>query len=703
MPSNLTGLNSVDRAVPPAAGSVGRGEAAPSYALTRIAPVEPGATPGAVPGSSPASPPAGSPLGRSGLDLLDLLSTTDLVAARAPTGAVAMEVGLESARNWLLRNLPGDALAALDGVWERARRTEEGWYLRSGALTVLGLPGECDRVAEAGLGVHPNSAALRFVQSLARVAVGDLAGARAVLQPALARVPGSPALQIQAALIGARQGDAATAKALLDKFEQQWPEHQAVVWGRSALRAIVADATRQPPRATAARQNTARQTPVDWPAADAAGTVRAGGRTLTPAWMDVFGGATAGDVDAATRARANSTNASPTQASPTELAASASALGVGASDAAAQNSATHDVAAAALERFGARVAVGSANDIARDARMLLRAFSAGGTLSAATSAEQAHAARVVLTAFLSVASGERAEVPTTVRTLVEQLIPLMQEQRVADAERLMRRQSALAREPIGRLILSVSRGASPELDAMLPRAGAPGLSSADAIASGGAKSGAASPNGANANANATVNTTSNTPSNAGATIAAAYARADGFVIRGDADRGPVVPVRIGLSLLEETSAQRAAMGNSTPRSVNVLSPTNGAERGLVLTPRGALASDPLFGDVPPGPMSVPDAESSLSGWGAARAAAEVLPAPSHDAGTGIRVAALLCVAVAGGALVTGHGAIALGLAAGAVWLGLRRSGGSAASERDDRSDVATGRRVETPHDGSRSQ
>ena len=86
----------------------------PSTALVPLDPLSP----------QPTAAPA-HPLGRSGIDLLDILATTDAVATRGPTGAVALEVGLEHARGALLRNLPGDALAALDGVWERARKT--GW------------------------------------------------------------------------------------------------------------------------------------------------------------------------------------------------------------------------------------------------------------------------------------------------------------------------------------------------------------------------------------------------------------------------------------------------------------------------------------------------------------------------------------------------------------------------------------------------
>ncbi|MFO0205060.1 MAG: hypothetical protein ACK54L_02735, partial [Betaproteobacteria bacterium] len=81
------------------------------------------------------------------MELSDLLLTADILEQRDGVAPVALEMGLEGARAALLRHQPGDALAALERVWSTAQRSEEGWYLRSGALTVMGLPGEGDRIA----------------------------------------------------------------------------------------------------------------------------------------------------------------------------------------------------------------------------------------------------------------------------------------------------------------------------------------------------------------------------------------------------------------------------------------------------------------------------------------------------------------------------------------------------------------------------
>ncbi len=576
VPSDVSGPSAVERRALPsvsgasvagsaATGPIGPGPTAPPGALTRVAPVDPHVS------NEPSQP-----LGRSGLDLFDLLATTDVVAGRQATGPVALEVGLEQARGALLRNLPGDSLAALDSVWQGARRTEEGWYLRSGALTVMGLPGECERVAGEGLAARPESLALRFLQSFARLALGDVGGARAALLPALQRAPHDPLLLVQQSLVMARQGDGRGAEALLSRLSSHDPGHPAIAWGRAALRSLSADVARQQ----------SRLTPSDWPAAVT--DRRAGsGHPMPGAVYD------ADDImPMATAPRATTPTASTAEIEPAERPAERTPT---------------DVTAAALERFGARVAMRPSAEVAREARLLMRAFSAGGTLATAVNAEQAHAARVVLATFLGVASGEGAETPAPVRAMIEQLVPLLRQGRSDDAQRVVRRHSAQARQPIGRLLESVIRGAMTSESreaARTPEAGLP-------------------------------------------------------AVRGESEHGPVVPVRLGLALIEESAASRAA-ADATP------------SKRMPTTP--ALVAGTDAGDVfdAASPRAVANVELSGEGWGAARGA----PQDSADwsAGAGVRAVALVCVALAMTALVTGHGAIAIGLAVGAVWLGVRRGG-----------------------------
>lgn len=176
---------------------------------------------------------------RTPIDVSDINSTA---------AGHAVECALDSARVALLGQSPGDALAALDLMWDHAQHTEDGWYLRSGALIVLGLPGEGERVACEGVGVRPASTALRFIQSLARSALGDLAGARASLGAALQRLPSDPLLLVQQAVLQSRQGDDDAAEASLQIAARRLAlDHPALAYGLGMVRSsITSRACEQP-------------------------------------------------------------------------------------------------------------------------------------------------------------------------------------------------------------------------------------------------------------------------------------------------------------------------------------------------------------------------------------------------------------------------------------------------------------------------
>ena len=190
------------------------------------------------------------PLSRSGLPLDALFETADLLETREPLPRGATAMGLAQARTALLRQLPGDALAALDDVWSGAQRSEEGWYLRAGALTVLGLPGEGERVASEGLDLRPTSLALRYLQSVTRAMTGDWSGARAALTNALDAAPEDPVLRLQQAVVLARQGHLSDASEIVAAVQQQFVDHPAVGWARAVLRTVATDRARRESRET---------------------------------------------------------------------------------------------------------------------------------------------------------------------------------------------------------------------------------------------------------------------------------------------------------------------------------------------------------------------------------------------------------------------------------------------------------------------
>ncbi len=606
----------------PASGSAGVAgtssvaRVAPARALVPIAPTEPRA----------ANPLSGTPLGRSGLDLADLLGTQDSVAARQRTPSVALEVGLERARGALLRNLAGDALAALDLVWEGARRTEEGWYLRGSALTVLGLPGESDRIAQEGLHARPGSTALRFLQSLARLALGDVAGARHALQPALQTAPNDPLLLVQQAVVQARQGDSRAADALLQRVMRMMPDHPALDYGRAAVRAATADVTRSVSRATP---------PLGQSVHDAYGPADGDG-----AWPDMGLAPSPADdavvtVDAALVERAG------------------------------------DVVDGALERFGARLLHANENDVAREGRLLVRAFSAGGTLASACSAEQAHAARGLLTAVVGVLLGESGEGAPPLRALLQQIIGALRDGRTVDAERALRRAGAVAREPTVRLLQLLVGSALAHSTAATGPIGQE-LRSTDGRG---------------------------TPANSGVAVQrVVHGVVQGIVqgvVQGPSEVTPLVPVRLGLALLTETAEERFASRGLVP------SPSMSGQPAAVWQAAWQATDTAPLGQVTGSYRAVPGHHDVGEGWGAAQATAALhttRPRTDLRSGAGVRAVALLCVGLAAAALSTGNSVVAIALGIGAAWLALRRSSSRRRSSRSRSSSVSSGGRADGPRD-----
>lgn len=599
-------------------------------------PMAPGADqvgPGGPTGPRPHGPPtpstgtpASEPLSRSGLDLADLLGTKDVLASRAPTGSVALDMGLERARTALLRNTPSEALSALDAVWDGAQHAEEGWFLRGGALAVQGRPEESALVVEEGLRQRPNSVALAFLLSVARVAVGNLIGAREALAAVAKRPTKDPLVLLQLALISAREGDASTADALLAKLEATNHDHPAVLWGRSALRGILAEAARsrgartnRPGATRAADAEAGSATIVDGEVNDlpsnsshrrdahrsdahrsdpraAPSSMERDQDDAAHDWLTEEGeaplyDATAFDASVLDIADAELIHEAETPDYATMPATSGTASRAGDSDHAGT-----DVATAALERFGAKVATASEYELTREARLLLRAFSAGGTLASVVNPEQAHAVRTVLTMLLETTTGDVTTTPPAVRALMRELVPQMRQGRGREAERLLRDEGAYVGEPIARTLTAMLRG-------VLPIADDASWESEDG------------------------------------------AETDRIVSAArDAERRPLLAVRLGLGLIEETAAMRSAHRTPTPR-------------------HAMLAVEP---DV------LSELAARLFGATGAPETADPDQPPQRGTGTGGRLLVLIFGALAVVALAVGYWqvGVVVGLVAG--WLALRQ-------------------------------
>lgn len=652
MPPDVTGVNG-------AAGGVPLPPSAPVRPVgppRAVVPVEK-TGPRAIPG-------ANSPLGRSGVSLVDLLFSPDVVETRSAVAPVAMEMGMEQARGQLLRQRPSESLVALDAVWARAQHSEEGWYLRSGALTVLGLPGEGERVAAEALVSRPASLALRLVQSVARALMGDLSGARAALAPALETAPDDPVLTAQQAVVLARQGHLDDARHELDRLSVLYADHPAFVWARTAIRSAQADRTRR------------ESMPLRDPVSDH-GTL--------PDGTDAFvADASVADAAVADAAAADAAVADMPDDLADNLKGTATDRVVDDmpdvdADPIAVWRGSGDVLESAFGRLGARMAAMGPDDVVRTARLLMRACSSGGALASACTPEQAHAARSVLSSLMVVVQGDEGS-PSPITPLVSQLWPLLRgvagdesalirggsdrDRRLEEATRVLRRQGSAIPAPARRLLevlvdaiawhTSREAGSDGAIDpaySAAPRAAAAPRASAARTES---------------------------------------APTDPLVFeRDDRESGPLVPVRLGLSLLTDTPATRA-VERTLERSIVVEGTGAGGGAvgaGAAGLPDGATgavagaAAQAPFRRTPGGTVVIGDdlvgAELSGAGWGAAREAAYAAGA-ANSRGDGGRspsfasIAAAMCVVAALGAAANGASLVAAVLVGGALWLGSRR-------------------------------
>ena len=601
MPPDIPGIGAVSRLLPsPSIGSVvppglsPPGPVGPVTPSTSAAPV--------APTNARASSAPSSPLARSGLDLLDIFGTTDVLVEREAVAPVALDVGLETARGALLRGLAAESLATLDGVWERAQRTEEGWYLRCGALTVLGLPGEAERVSTQALALKPSSVALNFIQSLARLASGDIAGARAAIATAAEQQPADAVLLMQQVIVFARQGNPGEAERLLQQGVWLFPDHPAVDFARAALRSIAADQTRHSSRGAVSGEHGAQ-------ARDDFGPT-GGGRLSGPAPFasgdhEVFAMFGAAPRNVADRALAG---AAETSAAETDLSIPP-----------AVGDAPGNVAERALARLGARLATLSVIDAVREGRMLIRAFSAGGTMAGACAPEQAHAARGVLAAMLftlnSGSGAPRVAVGASpLEALIAQWLPLMQTERYDDASRVLRRFDASIPEAQRRLLAACTQR---PMDIAARDRESPTVS----FGTGEYEA----------------------------------------IVQGEPARGPLIPVRLGLALLEERATDRPLQSVS-----------GWVDRSLALDRGGSAPYLGSPGEVTPLHADVGSLEADGRGWGVAMTVSAYQPRP-RDEGAGMRIAALLCVVIAAGAATSGSNAVAVAFGIGAALLALRRS------------------------------
>ena len=302
-----------------------------------------------------------------------------------------------------------------------------------------------------------------------------------------------------------------------------------------------------------------------------------------------------------------------------------------------------------MTRLGARFATLSVRDVIHEGRALVRAFSAGGSMAGACTPEQAHAARGVLTAIVSALghngrTKRAADSASPLAVLLSQWLPMMQEERFEDAARLLRRLGESIPDAQRRLLAACAQS---------PLEAPPRDDREPAVLSGVGEYDAP--------------------------------------VQGEQVKGPLLPVRFGLGLLEERAPERSRdRSGASPRGSGDLDRAEWSR-----TPTSAPMAEPIWGS------QANETPRAQSGWIDRPQALLLHEAMTHeamahqamsreamtrevmtgratpngvDAGGGVRIEALLCVIVAAGAGMSGAGAVAVAFGLGAAWLGLRRGG-----------------------------
>ncbi len=550
-------------------------------------------------------------LGRSGIDVLQLLTDGDTLTERSVIGRVELNARLEAARGALVRNMPAEALALLDDGWEGARTTEQGWYLRGSALAVLGLPGEAVRVASEALQHMPTSLALRYLSSLVRLLVGDNAGARALLQSALADAPDEPVLLAHQTILLARAGRNNEASLLLTHALARHPNHPAIAYAKAWIGSERAQTTRGLVRQDGAHGNVpsaTQETPHATLHANAHSSVHATSREST---SDVNSAATGEPVRATTA----------------------------------------DSIESLFQKLGTQLRGSSITreQLVLEMRLVLRAISTGGSLASAGTSEQSHIARSLISSMLTVwSSSANSTVATspiqthdiygkssldaqngvydnslttsvTNSSVLRELLTLIRNSQLDEARKLLIRSETSLPSFTRSLIRAMLGDNEPRTS---PRA-------------------------------STVNAEQNP-------FGVHTDRA-----RHDAIRGVIGPVRLGLSLVDETKTVApnvmhtitAAALAASATSVNELSTGRGNDSA-------SKASE----------LAIHEGEGqSISAHGPVGWDAIPRPAQLRDSRRGAHFAAIFCVLAATAAVASGQGAFALPFAGGAIWIALRRT------------------------------
>ena len=176
------------------------------------------------PGSLPQAPGAAlrddAPISLAGrLELGDVLPDTTQLA-----------LALESATRALQRGRADVVLAELDAVWSHQLDADSPWYLRSGALQLLGRTTDAEQVLRDAIARLPRSAAMLYLLGVHTAHRGHPDAAKLANDHALSLHPNEPLLWLQRAALAQCSGIPDVVSAILSRVASLEPAFPADDW-----------------------------------------------------------------------------------------------------------------------------------------------------------------------------------------------------------------------------------------------------------------------------------------------------------------------------------------------------------------------------------------------------------------------------------------------------------------------------------------
>lgn len=179
-----------------------------------------GAAPGAPLATPGAAPRDDAPISLAGrLELGDVLPDTTRLA-----------LALESATRALQSGNADAVLAELDAVWSHQLASDSPWYLRGGALQLLGRTSDAGQVLRDAVSRLPRSAAILYLLGVHTAHRGQSDAARLANDHALALHPAEPLLWLQRAALTTREGTPDMAAAIMRHVRTLAPAFPADDW-----------------------------------------------------------------------------------------------------------------------------------------------------------------------------------------------------------------------------------------------------------------------------------------------------------------------------------------------------------------------------------------------------------------------------------------------------------------------------------------